>query len=325
MEDSAQDLQLRELRDTITELNKLVATLNSTISEMKAERDRYKEEAEYFKKKLFGASSEKRRQADVPGQLTFDFVNEAEAAIAEAAKLPPEETVPDSSSEKKKVRKPKTTKEEKFKGFPVQKAYLDVPDDQKNCPKCGTPMVPIGEEFVRREITFIPAKVKITDYYSRNYECPRCKKEAVVPTIVKGRDFHIHMLHGMASASTVAWVMFQKYFNGMPLYRQESSWKELGIDISRATMANWIISNTTDYLTPVFHYLHRLLVHRKYLMADETPVQVLKEEDRRPEAKSYMWIFRTGEKDEKPIILYKYYPSEQEAVRWNSWKDSKDT
>lgn len=75
------------------------------------------------------------------------------------------------------------------------------------------------------------------------------------------------MLHGMASASTVAWVMFQKYFNGMPLYRQEASWKELGIDISRTTMANWIISNTTDFLTPVYNYLHRLLVTREFLMA----------------------------------------------------------
>lgn len=61
--------ELRELRDTIKELNKLVATLNSTVSEMTAERDRYKEEAEYFKKKLFGTSSEKRRQTDIPGQL----------------------------------------------------------------------------------------------------------------------------------------------------------------------------------------------------------------------------------------------------------------
>lgn len=312
MENSAQDLQLRELRDTIKELNKLVVTLNNTIGEMTAERDRYREEAEYFKKKLFGTSSEKRRQPDVPGQLSFNFFNEAEATVAESPSLPEEDLEDDAQADSvsgRKKRKRKTTKEEKFKGCRVEKVYLDIPDDQKNCPRCGTPMVPIGEEFVRREISFVPAKVKVTEYYSRNYECPKCRKDAELPTIVKGRDFHIHMLHGMASASTVAWVMFQKYFNGMPLYRQEASWKELGIDISRTTMANWIISNTTDFLTPVYNYLHRLLVTREFLMADETPVQVLKEEGRRAESKSYMWIFRTGEKDEKPIILFKYYPS----------------
>ena len=57
-------------------------------------------------------------------------------------------------------------------------------------------------------------------------------------------------------------------------------------------MANWIISNMTDFLTPVYNYLHRLLVTREFLMADETPVQVLKEEGRRAESKSYMWIFQ---------------------------------
>ncbi len=29
------------------------------------------------------------------------------------------------------------------------------------------------------------------------------------------------MLYGMASAGTVAWVMYQKFCNGLPYYRQE--------------------------------------------------------------------------------------------------------
>lgn len=44
-------------------------------------------------------------------------------------------------------------------------------------------------------------------------------------------------------------------------------------------------------------------------MADETVVQVLHEEDHRPESKSYMWIFRSGEDGQDPIILYKYSPT----------------
>ena len=117
MENSAQNLQLRELRDTIKELNKLVVTLNNTIGEMTAERDRYREEAEYFKKKLFGTSSEKRRQLDVPGQLSFNFFNEAEAVVAESPSLPEEDQEDDAQADSvsgRKKRKRKTTKEEKF-------------------------------------------------------------------------------------------------------------------------------------------------------------------------------------------------------------------
>ena len=51
------------------------------------------------------------------------------------------------------------------------------------------------------------------------------------------------MLYGMASAGTVAWVMYQKFCNGLPYYRQEKDWKQYGVEITRATMANWVIRN----------------------------------------------------------------------------------
>ena len=44
-------------------------------------------------------------------------------------------------------------------------------------------------------------------------------------------------------------------------------------------------------------------------MADETPLQVLHEEGRRVQTKSYMWLFRSGEDGGVPIILYKYSPT----------------
>jgi hypothetical protein len=44
-------------------------------------------------------------------------------------------------------------------------------------------------------------------------------------------------------------------------------------------------------------------------MADETPIQVLKEPDRRAQTKSYVWLVRTGDDGEIPIILYNYTPT----------------
>ena len=44
-------------------------------------------------------------------------------------------------------------------------------------------------------------------------------------------------------------------------------------------------------------------------MADETPVQVLKEPGRRAETKSYMWVFRSGEYDPEQIVLFHYSPT----------------
>lgn len=114
------------------------------------------------------------------------------------------------------------------------------------------------------------------------------------------------MLYGMASAGTVAWVMYQKFCNSLPYYRQEKDWEQHGASITRATMANWVIRNSEAFFHPMYKYFHRKLLERGFVMADETPLQVLHEADRRAQTKSYMWLFRSGEDDGPPIILYKY-------------------
>ena len=315
MANSAKDLQLIQLKDTISELNNLVKTLQQTIAslnereaELKQERDNLKEQVALLTKKLFGSSSERRSPSRVcPGQLSlFDdpenlgIFNEAEAEQApQAAALEEaEKTAP-------KTRKKKTIQAEKFAGIPVEKVRLDLPDDQKNCPECGTPLKEIGEEFIRRELKFIPAKLKVIEYYSVNYSCPVCE-EAEAPHNYKGKAFYPHYLHGMGDAAAIAWTMYQKYCNCIPLYRQQKDWAQYGADLGRGTLANWIILNAQECFAPMTAFLKRKLMQRQFLMADETPVQVLKEPDRRAQTKSYMWLFRTGEDGEVPIILYKY-------------------
>ena len=64
-----------------------------------------------------------------------------------------------------------------------------------------------------------------------------------------------------------------------------------------------------EYIQPLYDYLHRELLKRRFLMMDKTPIQVLKEEDRRAQTKSYLWVVRTGDDKLNPIILYNYTPT----------------
>ena len=82
MADSSKDIQLRELKDMINDLKKMIKTLQATVDAankreavLTQERDNLKEEIDLLRKKLFGISSEKRT-LDIPGQL--NFFNEAE-------------------------------------------------------------------------------------------------------------------------------------------------------------------------------------------------------------------------------------------------------
>ena len=308
MADSSKDIQLRELKDMIHDLQKMIKTLQATVDAankreeaLTQERDNLKEEVDLLRKKLFGTSSEKR-VLDIPGQL--NFFNEAE--LEQDPALAQVEELEASSSEKtQKKRKARATDAERFKGIPVEKEYLDLSEKEKNCPVCGTALKQIGEEFVRRELVFIPARLKVREYYSRNYECPQCSQHGI-PVIKKGKDGRPHMLYGMACAGTVAWVMYQKFCNALPYFRQEKDWKQYGASITRKTMANWVIQNSEAFFLPMYEYFQRKLLERKFAMADETPLQVLYEPGRRAQTQSYMWLFRSGEDGLPPIILYKY-------------------
>lgn len=56
-------------------------------------------------------------------------------------------------------------------------------------------------------------------------------------------------------------------------------------------------------------HLRRQLLSRDIVHCDETPVQVLKENGKKPQTKSYMWLYRTGSDGKPPVILYDYQPS----------------
>lgn len=260
------------------------------------------EQVDYLTKKLFGSSSEKT-PADIPGQL--NLFNEAEAE--QEPELPEEDC-----SREPRPRKKKATHAELFKGLKVHKEVIPLDEEDKVCPVCGSPMERIGEEYVRRELVFTPAKCEVYEYYTESYGCPDCKEgkgdteksvivKSKVPPALIGKD--------PASSSTVAWTIYQKYANGMPLYRQEKDWKEYGAAVSRTTLANWIIYSAGYYFRPLYDYFHRQLLLREFLMADETRVQVLKEPGRSAESQSFMWLYRTGEDGLPVILLYGYTPT----------------
>ena len=306
MASSAKDIQLRELKDTISQLNRmiseqteLICSLRVTIEE-KAEHEKVlQEQIDYLTKKLFGTSSEKSR-FDIPGQM--NLFNEAEQEQEPAASE--EETVV-----KEHTRKKKATSAEMFKGLKVNKIVVPLADEDKVCPVCGTQMEPIGEEYVRRELIYIPGRCEVNEYYSQTYGCPECKKESDQALIVKSQVPKALIPKSYASSSSVGWTAYQKFANCVPLYRQEKDWLQYGAAVSRTTMANWIIYCAEAYFRPVYDYLHRELLKRHFAMADETRVQVLNEPERDPRTQSFMWVFRSGEDGLPVILLYEYTPT----------------
>ncbi len=118
MASSAKDIQLRELKDTVSQLKtmiseqtELIKSLRLIIDEKSSREKVLQEQVDYLAKKLFGPSSEKRSD-DIPGQQSlFD-----EAEMEQAPSLLEEDTVI-----REHTRKKKATLEELFKGLKVEK------------------------------------------------------------------------------------------------------------------------------------------------------------------------------------------------------------
>ena len=272
------------------QLNQTIANLNETV--------------EYLKKKLFASSSERSKKDVFLGQM--DLFNEAEATMDPSV---PEPTLEEAvSGYKRKAKKPKATREEILAGLPVVEVPCTVPEEDRNCPYCNAPMEIIGKKVVREELRILPAKVERIQYVQEVLGCPECKKDGA--SVIVGAQTPSPLLkHSLASASTVAYVMYQKYVNSIPLYRQEADWKQLGVKLPRATLANWVIKCGIDYMEPVYGQLHQHLLERDIIHADETPCQVLKEEGKTAQSKSYMWLYGSGNDGLPPIRLYDYQPS----------------
>lgn len=317
MYSGSRDIQLMELKDTISQLNHTVSTQNELIRSLQealekrsagdAEKDQLianlQAQLGYLKNKLFGSTSE-ARHGQIAGQMNLFETPDSDEKL-------PGIIEPEVISVKGyiKERKPKATYEEAFAGLPTREIRVDtLTEEQKTCGLCGTKMVPIGHEVIRTELKYTEPKLERINYIATTYGCPECK-DTEEPQFIKDEGRPAFIPGSYASPGLAAHVMYYKYVMSMPLYRQEQDFKHLGARISRATMAHWIIYCSQHYFQPMYGFLHRKLLERRYLMADETPVQVLKEPDRRPQSKSYVWLVRTGDDGEIPVILYNYTPT----------------
>ena len=95
----------------------------------------------------------------------------------------------------------------------------------------------LGEKYVRTEIEVTPAKVKRKDIYQETVICKNCKAKDT-PTIVEADIPEPLIQHSPATPSTVAYAMYMKYVNSVPLYRQEKEWIQMGAKVPRATLSS---------------------------------------------------------------------------------------
>jgi len=276
--------------------------LQQQVSELLLQVKLLTDENLMLRQRLFGRSSEKKIGIITDGQMSI--FNEAEQES--------NETVPEPEFEQiiYKRRKQKGKRETDFAGLPVERIHHEIPEDERVCPKCGGALHACGHDVLRRELTIIPAQYIVTEHVQTVYTCRECEENAIKPPMIKAEvPAPVIPGSGIASPSLVAHIANQKYTLALPLYRQEADFSRNNLNLSRRTMANWLIFVSEHWLVPIYAALKMILLLAYILHADETSAQVLKEDGKPAESKSYMWLYRTGCDADRPIILYEYQPN----------------
>jgi len=291
-----------ELKNEKVTLENEVNRLNGENARLKLLNDCYLEQLRLAQHRRFGASSEKTVTREQLG-----LFNEAEALADDA---PESETVVSYTRKKKRHGKRK----EFYDGLPCEQVIHELPEDERICPDCGKPLHACGHEVLRREVEVIPAQVRAVEHIQTVYGCRDCEKNAAdnVPPMLKSNvPAPVISGSGLASPSLVSFVMSNKYVLALPLYRQEQELQRIGIHISRQTMANWVIYAADRWLAPIYNLLRAELLSNDILHADETTVQVIKEQGRKASQHSYMWLYHTGRDAVRHVSLFEYQPTRE--------------
>jgi transposase len=279
---------------SIEELQARCSELEQRVAELEAKLHWYEEQYRLAQHRRFGPSSERTH----PDQQQIIF-NEIEA---EAPSSAPEEPTFETITYER--RKQKGQRQAALAELPVERIEHRLPEEEQVCPQCGGALHEMSEQ-VRQELKIIPAQVIRVEHVQSIYAC-RCCQEKEISTPVLTAPMPAPVIPGsLASPSSLAFIMNQKFVEGLPLYRQEQQLERMGIELSRQTMANWMLIGAERWLSLLYDPMHDELLKRDILHADETSFQVLHEPGRAAETQSWLWMYRSG-LGGPPIVLFNY-------------------
>lgn len=305
------------LPNDINELKQIIIGLQQELQAQQQELQAQLEELNLYRRKMFGRSAE-------PHPPQGEVFNEAEAeatAPADAGALCDDDAcrpetddadcnVPDDGvADKREPRKPGKRRPRLPPDLPRTVITVTLPPEEQVCDCCSQPMHVMGEE-VREELELIPAHVQVTRYVREKYACRNCEQNGTACSVKMARPAPALFPKSYATPSLVAQIIVNKFQFALPLYRQEALFAGLDIPLSRQTQSQWLLK-VAERLKPLRALMQEALLSQEVIFADETPLNVLSQED----SQSYMWLYGTGRdvrdaEDTTPhLVLYDYQDS----------------
>ena len=278
------------------ELAFIVLAQQEQINKLNENFEKLLEQLRIMNNHRFGRHSEKMNVID--GQLSlFDVFDEAEVLSDPSVPEPELEEVVQSYRRKKQKGK----READLKGFPVEPFDHNVPAEELDAFYGVGNWKAMPDETYKR-LRYEPASWTVEEHTVHVYVGIRGDHQ---DEFLRGKHPKSLIRNSIVTPSLGGAVLNGKFVNALPINRICQELERNGVNISRQTVANWIIS-FSKYFALVWGRMKEHLLALPVIQSDETPTLVL--QDGRPAgSKSSMWVYRSSELCRgKPIILYEY-------------------
>jgi len=280
------------LPDDVETLKRLVLGRDETIAKLLAEIAR-------LKRWRFGRSAERIDAALVQLQLSLDDLLPANPAA------PDQETLPLEESTQKQPSKSLTRLRRVPRAFPAhlpREIIVHAPSSC-TCPDCGAAMRKLGED-ISELLDFIPGYFKVIRHVRPKLSCGHCSRVIQLPAPARPIE------RGMPAPGLLAQVIVAKYADHCPLYRQQGIYRRYGMDLDRATLADWV-GGVSQLVEPLVACLGRYVLAGDKVHADDTPVPVL-DPGRGKTKTGRVWTYvrddRPAGSRDPPAVWYRYSP-----------------
>jgi transposase len=245
-----------------------------------------------LKRMKFGRSSE--QLAAQIAQLEFSL----EELEANAAALPvPTTQAPADKPAAKPTRKP-------LPDHLPREPHVHQPHTGScTCPDCGGTLRALGED-VSEMLEFVPEHWKVIKHVRPKYSCSACQ------TIVQAHAPSRPIERSYAAPGLLAHVLVAKYCDHLPFYRQSQIYARDGVEIERATLADWG-GAASALLDPLLGALEDYVTSADKLHADDTPIPVLAPGTGKTKT-GRLWAYvrddRSAGSTDPPAVLFRYSP-----------------
>ncbi|MFC3122514.1 IS66 family transposase zinc-finger binding domain-containing protein, partial [Agaribacter flavus] len=112
--------------------------------------------------------------------------------------------------------------------IPREVVVHDIDEADKVCDCCQGEMHIMGKD-VTEKFVFVPATTKVEEHHRLKYACRHCQENETKTPIKQAPPVASILPKSYATPSILAQLITAKYQHGLPLYRQEVIFSQLGI------------------------------------------------------------------------------------------------